>query len=232
MKILLQVVTISALATVLCVTATAEVYHLQDSAITMAPSDDFLLIQFDSTVEQKSSAEFFEAHPCLDDQALPDSIDRGYWKYALASSCGWTAASADVGGDNTVHRVVPVYETGSGGQYIFTDLIAVEFTEDLTVGDMESFLSERNLLFYDSSLFIHGLWRAMLADSMPGSPVPYADEMHQDVQTTWCAPSTYAEPELNSPSDPYLVYQEYFTGPYNIGLDSAWRVALTLPRFG
>jgi len=87
--------------------ALSEVYYVLDSAVTVIPSDDTVLIQFDSSVVKSAGADFLGGHPCLDPQDPPEEIARGFWRYAVAEPCDWVAVEADVSEDATVHRVIP-----------------------------------------------------------------------------------------------------------------------------
>ncbi|MEW6406939.1 MAG: S8 family serine peptidase, partial [Chloroflexota bacterium] len=203
------------------------VYYVVDSAITVTPSDEAVLIQFDTSMT-KSVTDIFGGHPCLDPGFPPQEIARGFWRYAVAPACGWAAVHADVAADPVVHRVIPVYVTAQGGALIVTDLIAAEFGESLTTTAMQAALADRNLHFVDSSLFVHGLWLAALADTMVGSPLPYANELHLSGLAKWASPSTFAEPQLDAVSDPYFQYQHHMNGDYDHDVDAvrAWNIPL------
>lgn len=206
----------------------------RDSTIVVIPSNQHITIQFDTTVAQISSGEFFNRHPCLDQSFLPQHVGRGFWVYGISQPCGYAATASDLSLDETVNRAIPVYlrQTDSG-EFQVTDLITIRFEPGLSAQAMDSLATANGLVFVDSMRFAHGWRLCALHDSIKSSPLSYANRMCLLTGSKWAGAEVYTKGErLSEPSDSYFIRQYWLRDrdyPYrhvDIDADSAWMVSL------
>ncbi|GAB4329589.1 MAG: hypothetical protein Kow0074_26120 [Candidatus Zixiibacteriota bacterium] len=218
-----------------------EYYYDLDSIWYVSPSNSKIAVQYDSSYAQPQLAAFLGNHPCLDDQVTPSYLHRGFQIFTITSGCSYATASADVLSDSVVFRALPVYVVDvDNAEFKVTDLIDVQFDEDLSTDSCHNLLEAYGLHFVDSSKYRHNLWVCALDDTIMTSPLPYGNSLHELEQTEWACAHQYAAPELQSdPTDSYFAHQWNLknagqnggTPDNDIDADSAWLVPLTDSSF-
>ena len=215
--------------------AKCEIWQIdRDSSIVVVPSTQSIAVQFDSTVVQTASGEFFNGHPCLNQSVLPKYVGRGFWVYGMNQGWSYGAAASDLLSDATVNRAIPIYIRQADSAVLrVTDLITVRFDPDLPAGTMDSLATANGLVFIDSMSWSHGWWLCALQDSVKSSPLDYANRMCLLSGSLWAGLEVYTEVErLAEPSDPYynraywLKDRDYPYRDVDIDADSAWLIAL------
>ena len=78
MKFVISVLQTAGMALLVAGSVRADVHYVDDTAITITPCDEEVLIQFDSTVSPKSSSEFFADHACLDSTVAQVEVHREF----------------------------------------------------------------------------------------------------------------------------------------------------------
>lgn len=212
-----------------------EFYYDLNSVYEVTPSNEWIAVQFDSTYPQPQLETFAAGHACLDAGDSIAYLHRGFWLFGLATNCGYPTALTELGSDPLVYRVLPVYvTTADGAVFKVSDLIDVQFEEQLSTDSCIALLSLLGLHIVDSSEYRHNLWEVALDDSIRESPLWYGNMLHTLPETEWACARQYDAPELQfDPPDPYFVHEWHLknTGqngglPDNdIDADSAWEFA-------
>ncbi len=223
--------------------AAQEFYYDLDSAWYVAPSSEKIAIQFDSdsAYAELQITQFYSNHPCLDDSDTITYLHRGFLVFGVSSPCSYAAAAADLLADTLIRKVVPVYVADiDSAEFKVTDLIDVQFNEELSTDSCMSILSAHGLHFVDSSEYRHNLWKCALDDSIRTTPLRYGNALHALDETEWACAHQYASPQLQSdPPDPYFANQWHLkntgqnggTPDNDIDADSAWLIPLTDSSF-
>ncbi|HWO56101.1 MAG TPA: S8 family serine peptidase [bacterium] len=216
--------------------AAQEFYFDQDRTYPVVPSDARIAIQFDTTRPVPQIEAFVAGHPCLQAGQSGTYLARGFHIFELQDGCGYLSAAAEMQADPAVNRALPVYRVVSdSAEFKVTDLIDVQFRDDLSADSGLAILAEFGLHFVDSNEFVHNLWIAALDDSIKEIPLMYGNALHVLPEVEWACASMYAAPVLMSaPSDPYFVNQYYLHntgqtgGVVDADIDAleAWQFAL------
>ncbi|MEW5873853.1 MAG: S8 family serine peptidase [Candidatus Zixiibacteriota bacterium] len=207
----LAVAMISILA-VARITHSQDFYFYLDSVYYVNPSDETIAVQFDTTSpELHLLSEFMARNVCLDSSVEVEVIGRGFYRFGIQSGCTYVTTAAALAADPDVHRVTPTYVSPEdGSDFNVTDLVSVQFDENLSVDSCLAIISAYGLTLADSCIYRHNLWWCALADSIVESPLPYGNDLHVLPETEWSSATMFDAPALMSePSDPYFLNQYY-----------------------
>jgi len=210
-------------------------YYDLDSIWYVTPSTEWIAVQFDSTRPEPQLGTFVANHGCLDGNDTTSYLHRGFYLFGVAEGWTYATAAASLTSDSVVYRALPVYmTTADSADFKVTDLIDVQFEENLSTDSCEALLASLGLHIIDSSEYRQNLWVVALDDSIRESPLWYGNMLHTFPETEWACARQYDAPELQfDPPDPYFVNQWHLknTGqnggiPDNdIDADSAWEFA-------
>ena len=216
--------------------AAQEFYRDLDTTYEVVPSEFKIAIQFDTIQSMRAQSEFFAAHPCLDTSVEATYLHRGFWIYGLQLSYGYEASATELRTDPTVHRVVPIYMTPSdSAEFKTTDLIDVQFEENMTSDAMQAILHASGVHFVEADTFAYNLWVCALDDTIRTSPLATGNLLHNLPGVRWACAHQYATPILlSAPTDPYYQYQYYLknrgyeggVAGADINIEPAWQIPL------
>ncbi len=215
--------------------AADDFYYVGQESISVEISDDFIAVQFDSSVVVPSIGTFISGKDCLSDAPEPEYLDRGFYVIALSPNCSYSQAAGGLMSDPVVYRVAPVYLPSDSIALPISDLVSVEFDHSLDRDSVVSILTAYNLTIADSSPFISNLFWTELEDTSAGGPLEIGNDLHELDQTIYACATFYAEPvPAYVPSDTFFYHQYNFhntgqtggTADADIDADSAWEVAM------
>ncbi len=218
-------------------------YYIDNDSIEVNISNDFIAVQFDTIGLRPGMSTFIANHPCLSGTAEERYIDREFYVFALAPSCGYSLAAGDLMTDPTVDRIVPVYLTTDPAELYISDLVSVQFEKTLGWDSVHAILASHNLAIVESTLIAPNLVLAELEDTMSGGPLEIGNDLHELDETQWASAMFYAEiAPAYIPADTFFYYQYNFnnlgqtggTADADIDADSAWEIANSFgdPSFG
>ncbi|MBI3871693.1 MAG: S8 family serine peptidase [candidate division Zixibacteria bacterium] len=211
-------------------------YYSLDSTVAIIQSNRHVTIQSDTSGSHPRTSSIFSSHSCLDSNVSVKDIGRGFSVFGIAEGWSYSTVDSVLSTDPTVNRCIPVYAFAVDSvEFPVTDLISVQFKEDISNDSALHILATLGLHYVDSLTVRHMYWHAALDDTIKESPLTYANSLHSFGGTEWATPTMYIRPRLRGlPSDPYFANQYYLrnTGQSggavdcDIDADSAWLFAL------
>lgn len=211
----------------------ATVYYDLTDSIVIVPSPTSVSVQFDSTYGTAQQSVFAQFYQCLDNSVSPKHIHRGFYNYGLTDGWNYEEAAYILSLDSAVHRVLPVYLIPSdSAEFSVSDLIDVQFYEELDFDSALAILSSYGLSYVDSSVYRHNLLVCALNENLTDSPIEYGNALHRRPETEWACARQYADVHLMG--DSYLIKQYSFinvgqnggTPDNDFDADSAWLVEI------
>jgi len=212
-------------------------YFDRETMIPVTISDEKITVQIEGSMAAFDIGSFLGNHPCLSagEETPPEEIGRNCITFYLAPSCSWATAAPDLRLDPAVVRVLPVYLTPETSEFTVTDLVSVQFNENLTTDSCLTIAASYGLRFEDSSQFRHNYWWLALEDTVGDSPLASGNDLHVRADVEWSSATMYSSAGFDSePTDPYFVNQYYLkntgqtggTPGADIDAAGAWEITL------